>query len=115
VFKVFGAFEDPNRRIDTTGIERGPNGQLELGNPQSTVTVYAEEMVLDRFAPAADLQIGVRLKLMDERLILQGTIYNAFAHERGLYDQQSDLDVRLEMLPHYFPGFRAFASATYKF
>ena len=84
------------------------------GNPTQTVTVGATETVIDRIAPAAEVQVGLRWFPTD-KTALQLTAYNAFANERGSYDNASDLEPRLEITTARFQSFRFFASGTYTF
>ena len=48
-------------------------------------------------------------------LVLQATLYNAFANERYQYDPSNDLEPRLEITPMTFQAFRFFLSAAYTF
>ena len=70
---------------------------------------------MDRAPPAADVQVGVRWRLLEDRLQLQATVYNAFGSERYAYDNSNDLEPRLEIVPSNFEAFRVFGSASYTF
>jgi outer membrane receptor protein involved in Fe transport len=115
VLRVYGAFQDANRRIEARGLTRDPvNGSADLANPQQTVTVAPTEMVIDRMPPAAELQIGVRWWpgfVSDRRLELQATAHNALGNLRPSYDN-FNLEPRFEIGPTQFEGFRLFVSAT---
>ena len=78
------------------------------------VAVNPYEMVIDRQPPAAELQVGLRWRAT-RRLLLQGTLYNAFASRRGSYDNANDLEARLELTPMKFESFRFFSSAVVSF
>jgi hypothetical protein len=113
---VYGAFEDPNRRVEARGLKTDPvNGSADINDPTQTVSVRAYETVIDRQPPAADLQVGIRFHGMHDRLEVQSTVYNAFAYARPSYDGYNDLEPRLEITPSTFPGFRWFTSVTYAF
>src|SRR2546428_232363 len=66
-------------------------------------------------SPSADVQIGMRLHTMSAKLILQGTLYNAFDVERYEYDPSNALEPRLDITPNQFAALRVFFSATYAF
>ena len=116
VLHVYGAFEDPNRRIEARDIAFDPDLGVSIPtNPDQVVTNDATETVIDHMPPAADLQIGLRLHLLDDKLLLQATAYNAFGNERYEYDPSNDLEPRLDITPNRFEAFRFYASATYSF
>jgi outer membrane receptor protein involved in Fe transport len=115
IVRVYGAFEDPNRRVEARDLERDPmTGGATFGDPTQTVNVSPYETVIDRQAPAAELQIGLRWQ-PSEALQVSGTLYNAFSNERGAYDSFDDLEPRLEITPAQFEAFRFFANAVYTF
>jgi outer membrane receptor protein involved in Fe transport len=115
VLRVYGAIEDPNRRVEARGLTQDPlTGAAFPSDPMQVVTVGATETVIDRMAPAAEVQVGLRW-LPSEKLSLQLTEYNAFANERGSYDNASDLEPRLEITPAAFESYRVFVSGTYMF
>jgi outer membrane receptor protein involved in Fe transport len=116
VLRVYGAFEDPNRRVEARGLAVDPmTGSATPGNPDQSVAVDPDEVAIDRAPPAADVQVGVRWRLLGDSLELQATVYNAFDDERFAYDNSNDLEPRFEIVPGNFEAFRAYASATYKF
>ena len=115
VLRVYGAFEDPNRRVEARDLHTDPiTGGAFLDQPNQIVVVDAHEQVIDRQAPAAELQVGVRW-MPTESWQLQGTLYNAFNNERGSYDNSNDLEPRLEITPFKFEAFRFFVAATYSY
>ena len=115
IVRVYGAFEDPNRRVESRDLARDPmTGGANINDPTQAVSVSPYETVIDRQAPAGELQVGLRWLPMEE-LQVQGTLYNAFSNERGAYDSFDDLEPRLEITPAKFEAFRFFASATYAF
>jgi hypothetical protein len=77
--------------------------------------VYPYETVIDRAPPAADVQVGVRFRGLDDKLTLQATLYNAFALERYEYDPSNDLEPRLDITPNRFASLRFYLSGTYTF
>ncbi len=121
VLRVYGAFEDPNRRVEARDLVFDPltGGSfpdlVDPMAPKQVAQVFADEQVMDRQPPSAELQIGVRWNAIADKLLVQATLYNAFAVERPAYDQSNDLEPRLEITPSKFEGFRAFVSATYSF
>jgi len=113
VLRVYGAFEDPNRRVEARNLAINPvtgSPDLSTGN----VAVYPYEMVIDRMPPAAELQMGMRWRVTD-KLLVQGTVYNAFNNHRPAYDNANDLEARIEITPARFEGFRFFTSAIVTF
>jgi outer membrane receptor protein involved in Fe transport len=115
ILHVYGAIEDPNRRVEARGLSNDPTtGAAFPSNPMQVVTVAPTETVIDRMAPAAEIQIGLRWR-PTEKLELQLTEYNAFANERGSYDNASDLEPRLEITPAFFESYRVFVSGPYTF
>jgi outer membrane receptor protein involved in Fe transport len=115
VLHVYGAFEDPNRRVYAKGLVRDPlTGAAHAGNPMETVTVGANEVVIDRAPPAAEVQVGLLWTPL-ESVEIQGTLYNAFSNDRTMYDNFNDLEPRLEIIPQQFEKFRFFLSGKYTF
>jgi outer membrane receptor protein involved in Fe transport len=110
--RVYGSFEDPNRRVENRNLLVDANGvpTMTMGN----VAVQPWEMVIDRDPPAAEVQLGVHWHPF-EALRLQATVYNAFNNRRSAYDNSNDLEARIEVTPARFEGFRFFSSAVYTF
>jgi hypothetical protein len=116
VLRVYGAFEDPNRRVEARPLAVDPmTGSSAPGDRSESVAVQPYETVIDRVPPAAELQVGLRWHARDDAWELQGTLYNAFNNERYAYDNSDDLEPRLEIVPSTFEGFRFFVSATHRF
>jgi outer membrane receptor protein involved in Fe transport len=116
VLRVYGAFEDPNRRVEARGLAADPTtGASYPGDPTQSVAVQPYETVIDRAPPAAELQVGFRWHTRDDRWRLQATAYNAFANQRNAYDNSDDLEPRLEIVPSNFEARRVFVSATHVF
>ncbi len=125
VVRVYGAHEDPNRRVEARGLSFDADGHaidhLDPENPGSmnllagSVDVKASEVVVDRLPSTAELQIGVRYTLLEKKLVLQVTAYNAFNAARYAVDSFNAYQPRLEFGPAFMESFRAFASATYTF
>ena len=113
VLKVYGSFEDPNRRVEARNLVLDPVTHAPAMDG-GFVAVNPYEMVIDRQPPAAELQVGLRWR-PTKRLVLQGTLYNAFSSQRGSYDNANDLEARLELTPMRFERFRFFSSATVTF
>jgi len=116
VLHVYGAFEDPNRRVEARPLRFDPlTGFAHNGISSETVTVYPYETVIDRAPPSADLQVGARVRLDDDKVQLQATLYNAFQNERYEYDPSNDLEPRLDITPNQFEAFRFYVSGQYTF
>jgi hypothetical protein len=113
VLKVYGSFEDPNRRVEARNLVMDPVTHAPALDG-GFVAVNPYEMVIDRQPPAAELQVGLRWRA-SKRLVLQGTLYNAFSGQRGSYDNANDLEARLELTPMKFESFRFFSSAVVTF
>jgi outer membrane receptor protein involved in Fe transport len=116
VLRVYGAFEDPNRRVEARGLAADPmTGASYPADPTQSVAVQPYETVIDRAPPAAELQIGAGWHTRDDRWRLQATAYNAFSSERNAYDNSDDLEPRLEIVPSNFEAFRFFVAGTHVF
>jgi outer membrane receptor protein involved in Fe transport len=115
VLHVYGAFEDPNRRVEARGLTAGMDGVPSGVDNAETVHVYPTETVIDRAPPSAEIQVGLRLRALEDKLMIQATIYDAFANERFEYDPANDLEPRLDITPNAFASMRAFVSAAYTF
>ena len=116
VLRVYGSFEDPNRRVEARGLVADPlHGNATPRDPMQAVAATADEAVIDRLPPAAEVQVGARLHSADDKWQLQATLYNAFSNERYSYDNSNDLEPRLEIVPSTFEAFRFFVSGTYTF
>jgi outer membrane receptor protein involved in Fe transport len=111
--RVIGAVEDPNRRAETRDLMRDPTtGSADINDPTQTAVVRAEEMVVDRGAPAAQLMVGLRAWPFGDDLRLDLTLENALDGNRPAYDQSNDLEARAETLPMSFERLRVYLSAT---
>ncbi len=115
VLRVYGAFEDPNRRVEARNLSQDMmTGAAFSTDPMQVVSVTATEVVMDRIAPAAELQVGLHWQ-PTEKASVQATLYNAFSNERGSYDNANDLEPRLEITPFTFEAYRFFVSGSYTF
>ncbi|MBI4508817.1 MAG: TonB-dependent receptor [Deltaproteobacteria bacterium] len=115
--KVFGAYEDPNRRADVSGLEFGEDGYADItkdrntpGAPQ-TVSVSAVETVMDRLPPGAELQVGLSYRPR-HNVAVSAVAYNALNARHYQPDAPQGYEPRLDSLPHPFEGFRFFSSVT---
>ncbi len=123
VVRVYGAHEDQNRRIDSSGLELDADGHAvshpDPANPMElipgSIDVKPSEVVVDRLPSSAELQLGVRYSLLDDQLVLQATAYNALNTTRYTPDSFNGYQPRIEFQPSIFETFRFFASATYTF
>jgi outer membrane receptor protein involved in Fe transport len=117
--RVYGAFEDPNRRVDTTGLQRDPltGAATTVMGRQGSVTTNAYDVVFDRQPAAAEVRLGLAWipDFADQKLRLQGVVHNAFDVERGSYDISNDLEPRLEIINTEYEAFRFYLSGTYSF
>jgi hypothetical protein len=110
---VFGAFEDPNLRVETRDLVFDPrSGNSTLTMPGQTVFATPAENVLDRIPPTAELQVGVRVRTLKDKLIFTASAYNVFNARLYQPDAFYDFEPRLEYVPNLYEAFRFFASAT---
>ncbi len=109
--RVFGAFEDPNVRVEARDLAFDELGQPS-GEGMGQRTVWPYEQVLDRIPPSGELQIGVRALFPKYHTTVQATAYNALNARRYQPDSFFDYEPRLEFLPNPYEDFRFFASAT---
>jgi outer membrane receptor protein involved in Fe transport len=107
--RIFGAFEDPNLRVEARDLHYDMYGQP---GPEGQVVVNPFEQVLDRIPPSGELQIGVRYFLPRLHTTIQATAYNTLNARRFQPDGFFDYEPRLEFLPNPYEDFRFFASAT---
>ncbi len=114
--RVVGAMEDPNRLVehrDTRYSDMPIPGTVVNGFGQSFPhRVNPTDLVLDRLPPAADLSLGFTLVPM-EKLLIRGTVFNAFNARYYQPDAFYDYEPRLEILPNPWEDWRAYISATY--
>jgi hypothetical protein len=112
--RVLGAFEDPNRRVESRNLIFDPiTGLSELADDGTeTVRVDPQEMVLDRVPPSGELQIGMRLLLPKWKTTITATAYNTLNGRHYQPDSFFEYEPRLEFLPNPYEDFRFFASAT---
>jgi outer membrane receptor protein involved in Fe transport len=115
VLHIYGAFEDPNRRVEARNLSAGVDGVPNPMDSMEVIRVFPTDTVMDRAPPSADLQVGARLHLADDKMLIQATVYNAFNVERYQYDPSNDLEPRLDITPNNFEAFRFYVSGTYKF
>jgi outer membrane receptor protein involved in Fe transport len=111
--RVLGAFEDPNLRVEARDLMYDENGHASISDPSQTVRVYPTEMVLDRIAPAAELQLGLRLRTMKDRLTVTASTYNTLDAEFYQPDVFQDYEPRNEYLPNPYEAFRFYLTMTY--
>jgi outer membrane receptor protein involved in Fe transport len=111
--RVFGAFEDPNTRIETRDLIFDPlSGNSFLSQPGQTVSVTPTENVMDRIPPTAELQVGVRVRTLKDKLVFTASAYNVFNARLYQPDAFYDFEPRLEYTPNLYEDFRFFATAT---
>ncbi|MBK9034402.1 MAG: TonB-dependent receptor [Myxococcales bacterium] len=128
--RVIGAIEDPNRLIEYRGYHEAGPGEVDpstgmpilegtIVNPQGGVSPTGirsapSDLVLDRLPPAADLSLGLTY-MASRKLIVRGTVFNAFNARYYQPDVFSDYEPRLEFLPNPWEDWRAYLSAEYTY
>jgi outer membrane receptor protein involved in Fe transport len=100
---ILAAYEDPNRFATVSAM-----GGV-------TATASASDLTFDRLTPVALLQLGVRLRLVHERLTLSCQLYNVLNQHYYYPDNFYDLTPTIEINPTPAPGFSFFARAGYRF
>jgi outer membrane receptor protein involved in Fe transport len=114
--RVFGAFEDPNLMVEARDLTYDPvTGHASfspLPGQVHIVDVTPAENVLDRVAPAGELQLGVRLRAFRDRLTFAATAINVLNARHYQPDAFMDFEPRTPYLPNPYEDFRFFASAT---
>jgi outer membrane receptor protein involved in Fe transport len=112
--KVLGAFEDPNRRVEARDLAPDPvTRDLTLGNGDQTVVVATTDLAMDRIAPTAELEVGLRYALVEQRLTLAATVQNALNARHYQPDAFHSYQPRTEFLPNPYEDIRFFVSATW--
>jgi outer membrane receptor protein involved in Fe transport len=126
--RVIGAIEDPNRLVDYRGYREAPAGYMAggvpinegtiidpMGNPAPAgVRTAASDLVMDRLPPAADLSLGVTYT-PTEKLVVRGSVFNAFNARYYQSDVFYSYEPRLEFLPNPWEDWRAYVSAEYTY
>lgn len=102
-FSLFGAYEDPNRYPAANG------------SPIAATTAGPANIAFDRLSPVAMLQLGVRVRFLDDRLQASAQVYNALNQHFYWADNFYDLTPTLENTPNPGPGFNCFASISYRY
>jgi outer membrane receptor protein involved in Fe transport len=114
--RVWGAFEDPNLRVDARDLMFAPGtGWATPGDPGQVIAVQPTEAVLDRIPPAAELEVGIRYRALKDRLTVQATTYNTLNARHYYPDEFQDFEPRNEYLPNPYEDFRFFGSITYAY
>ena len=115
---VRGALEDPNRLVEYRDYELNELGRPRLiGSPEGTeesLFVQPHELVMDRIAPRAELQVGVTYTGI-RHLRLSAHAYNALDARNHNPDAFFDYEPRLEFVPNPFEDFRFLVNATYTY
>ena len=109
--RVNGAFEDPNRRGDTRGFTYDPT----TGHADNTVTVKANELVVDRIPAGANLQVGARYTTSDNKMVVAATAYNSLNATNYQPEPLHAYSPRTTFYPAPFPRFRFFVTASYRY
>lgn len=126
--RVIGAIEDPNRLVDYRGYREAPAGTTAggvpinegtiidpMGNPSPAgVRSATSDLVLDRLPPAADLALGLTYTPTD-KLVVRGSVFNAFNARYYQSDVFYSYEPRLEFLPNPWEDWRAYVSAEYTY
>jgi outer membrane receptor protein involved in Fe transport len=115
-FKVIGAFEDPNLRVDSRDLQYDPlTGHAGFSMPGQLLSVLPTENVLDRIPPAGELQLGIRYRGWRDRVTIQATAYNALNARHFQPDAFYDFEPRNEYIPNPYEDFRFFGSASFAY
>ncbi len=113
--RVTSAFADPNRLVEYRDLSFGDNGSISP-DPASgqSVVVQPYELVLDRIPPAVDLNAGLQVTGMDERLVVRATVYNALDARNYQPDATNSHSPRLDILPNPYERIAFFLTASYR-
>jgi hypothetical protein len=80
----------------------------------SLVRSNPSELSLDRLPPAADLSLGF-VWTPTPKMVVRGTVFNAFDARYYQPDVFFDYEPRLEFLPNPWEDWRAYLSAEYTY
>src|SRR5262249_45598370 len=95
--RVWGAFEDPNLRVEVRDNTYDPaTGSASIAVPGQVTTITPTENVLDRIPSSGELQLGVRLRLMRDKLQIPATAANVLNARHYSPNPYSDHDPRPE-------------------
>ncbi len=110
---VFGAYADPNRYPSAAGpnIDCQPGASACTG---PTTVARTTDLTVDRLTPVAQLQLGLHLRFLGERLGLIAQVYNVLNQHYYYPDAFYDLTPTMEMTPLPAPGINFFASVVYR-
>jgi outer membrane receptor protein involved in Fe transport len=111
--RVFGAYQDPNRVPSGSGggVVYGPT----LSSP-ATTTAQTTDLTFDRLTPVADLQLGFRLRFIQDKLQFTGQFYNVLNQHYYYPDNFYDLTPAVEQIPNPGPAaFSFFSNLSYRF
>jgi outer membrane receptor protein involved in Fe transport len=101
---IFGAARDPNRY---------PTGPSPLGGDEAGAQTQVSGVTMDRLSPVALLQLGLRLRLFNDRLSASAQFYNVLNQHYYYPDPFSDVVPSVEITPTPAPGFNFFCSIGY--
>jgi len=114
--RVWGAFEDPNLRVEVRDNTYDPaTGSASIAVPGQVTTILPTENVLDRIPSSGELQLGVRLRLMKDKLQIAATSDNLLNARHYYPDPFSDFEPRTEYIPNPYADWRVFTSVTYSY
>jgi outer membrane receptor protein involved in Fe transport len=100
---VTGAYTDPDRY---------PSGRAPIAD--GTTVATTTDITFDRLTPVALLQLGFRLRFLQDRMGLSAQFYNVLNQRYYVPDPFYDLAPTTETQPTMAPGFNFFASMTYR-
>ncbi|MEZ4401582.1 MAG: TonB-dependent receptor [Kofleriaceae bacterium] len=112
--RVVGAIEDPNRLIEYRGYREVEGVVVDPSGNPGLVRSQPSDLVLDRLPPAADLSVGLSY-MPTAKLMVRGTVFNAFNARYYQSDVFFDYEPRLEFLPNPWEDWRAYVSAEYTY
>jgi outer membrane receptor protein involved in Fe transport len=117
VFNVISKTLDVNANLLLTGSYEDPNRvpTAQGGNPDATTSSRSNDLTRDRLPPVAMLQLGFRLRFLEQRLWVEGQLYNVLNQTFYYPDVFYDLTPSVEHIPNQAEAFHFFTKVSYHF
>ncbi|HEY7956427.1 MAG TPA: TonB-dependent receptor, partial [Polyangia bacterium] len=114
-FNIIKHTLDLNANLLVTSAYQDPNRVPTEGSPGfgSTTGARTSDLTFDRLTPVALLQLGFRLRFLQEKLGVTGQFYNVLNQRYYSPDGFNDITPSVELTPTPMPGFSFFASVSY--
>jgi outer membrane receptor protein involved in Fe transport len=114
-FNIIKHTLDLNANLLVTSAYQDPNRVPTEGSPGfgSTTGARTSDLTFDRLTPVALLQLGFRLRFLQEKLGITGQFYNVLNQRYYSPDGFNDITPSVELTPTPMPGFSFFASVSY--